>query len=163
MHLVIPIHLPRPSAIPIDMNSSQNVDEKVLLATARVQAAIELVSCMVGTNEACALWMREHLEAELASTLRFCREPRRDFIFYFQDRLPTASQSSPHPRLLGSLSNVLLRYYVSGMRIDALRFEDVRADDPSVEGSMYVDVLSDALPELKGDNFWWRLPPPSGE
>ena len=55
MYHVIPINLPQPTAIPIDMNLSQNVEEKVLLAIVCVQAAIELISCMVGTNKACAL------------------------------------------------------------------------------------------------------------
>ena len=85
MYHVIPINLPQPTAIPIDMNLSQNVEEKVLLAIVCVQAAIELISCMVGTNKACALWMWEHLEAELVSTLCFCHKLCRDFIFYCQD------------------------------------------------------------------------------
>ena len=69
--------------------------------------------------------MWEHLEAELVSTLCFCHKLCRDFIFYCQDWLPQPAWALQcHPRILGSLSNVLLWYYVSGMWINALCFED---------------------------------------
>ena len=58
---------------------------------------------------------------------------------------------------------MLAHYYADGLTIDAFRFDDVRADDPSIIGSEYVDVPAHALPELKGADFsWWKGLPPSG-
>jgi len=58
---------------------------------------------------------------------------------------------------------MLLDHYSSGMGIDTLHFNKVCTDDPSITGEEYVDILVDALPELKGGDFWWQVLPPSGE
>lgn len=58
---------------------------------------------------------------------------------------------------------MLLDYYSNNMEIDTHRFYKVCADDPSITGEEYVDIPVDALPELKGRDFWWHELPPSGE
>ena len=57
----------------------------------------------------------------------------------------------------------MLRHYSGGMKINTLSFDEVRADDPSAMGPHLVDVPADALPELKGSEYWWQTLPPSGE
>lgn len=36
-------------------------------------------------------------------------------------------------------------------------------DDASITGEGFVDISVDALPELKGGDFWWQALPPCGE
>ncbi|KAF8134209.1 hypothetical protein EV363DRAFT_1160616 [Boletus edulis] len=121
------------------MNTSHDIEKDVVVAAARVQAALEVVPRIIGPKEAWAMWMRDNLEHDVAD-------------------LPKPRVGSPHPRLLGSLGAMLLRHYSGGMTVDTLRFDEVSADDPSVTGPEYVDLLVDALPELKGD-MWWKVPP----
>lgn len=49
------------------------------------------------------------------------------------------------------------------MAIDTLCFDEVCADDPLIQGSEYVKVPVDMLPELKGADFWWNMRPQSGQ
>ena len=59
---------------------------------------------------------------------------------------------------------MLLQHYSTGMKIDTLLFDEVRADDELVVTSPeYVNVPPDMLPELQGTDFWWKALPPSGE
>lgn len=58
---------------------------------------------------------------------------------------------------------MLFRHYSGGMTMDTLCFDDVRADDPSITDTSYVDVPADALPDLVGTEFWWQEVPPSSE
>jgi hypothetical protein len=49
------------------------------------------------------------------------------------------------------------------MNTDTLCFDAVRADDPLVTGPQYVDISVDVLPDVGGENLWWKVLPPSGE
>ena len=82
---------------------------------------------------------------------------------YRQGEILNASESSSHPRLLGSLKRMLASHYRHGMTVDILHIQDMHADNPSIKGSQYIDILADGLPELKGANFWWQLLPLSDE
>lgn len=56
---------------------------------------------------------------------------------------------------------MLFQHYVGGMGIDTLHFDQVRADDPSVSSTTYVDVPRASLPEIQvtSPTYWWnRLP-----
>lgn len=53
------------------MNTSHQISENVLLATARIQAALELIPHIVGPKEAWVPWMRDNLEAEVVSNTMF--------------------------------------------------------------------------------------------
>ena len=57
---------------------------------------------------------------------------------------------------------MLSHHYTSGMTADTLCFHEVRADDPLVTGSGYVDLRA-ALPGPEGDDFWLKALPPFGE
>ncbi|KAG9309154.1 hypothetical protein JVU11DRAFT_10864 [Chiua virens] len=121
------------------MKPSYQIDENALLAVVRVRAALALVPYIVGLRETWTFWMRDNLEREVAHLSE-----------------PTAS--SPHPKLLGSLKEMLYVHYTSGIEADTLRFEGIRADDPSVSGPEYVDVPEEQLPALQGDLWWTMLP-----
>ncbi|KAF9236959.1 hypothetical protein BU15DRAFT_63570 [Melanogaster broomeanus] len=124
---------------------THQIDDNILLATVRIQAALRIASHIVGPKEAWAFWMRDNLTAEL-------------------NHLPKPNANSPHPRLLGSLDSMPLHHYTSGVTIDTLCFEDIHAYDlhPVItQPGYYVDVSPDALPELKGGDFWWQMLPSS--
>ena len=146
------------------MNAPQQLDDNILLATVRVQAALNVVPRIIGPMEQWGPWMRDKLRSELVShaVLRI----EMDIVSLsscFQSQLPTPSASSPYPRLLGSLRAMLACHYRCGMTLDTLLFDQVRADDPGVTGVEFVDVAAEALPPLKEGTFWWELLPPSGE
>ena len=55
------------NAVTHTMNTLCDISNEILLATARVQAALELIPCMVGPKEVWARWMMEKLKEELVS------------------------------------------------------------------------------------------------
>ncbi|KAG9309166.1 hypothetical protein JVU11DRAFT_10877 [Chiua virens] len=122
------------------MEPSYRIDKNALLVVVRVRAALALVPRIVGIRTAWIFWMRDNLELEIVHLSE-----------------PTAS--SPHPKLLGSLKEMLYVHYTSGIEADTLRFEEVRADDPLVSGPEYVEVPEEQLPVLQGDLWWMALPP----
>ncbi|KIK75811.1 hypothetical protein PAXRUDRAFT_36960 [Paxillus rubicundulus Ve08.2h10] len=124
------------------MTSTYKIRDDVLLATARVQAALALVPRMLGPKEAWGPWMFRNLHSEV-------------------QELPLPSTSSPHPRLLGSLSHMIVEYFTNSMLINMLSFSNVQEDDHRIVGEKYVSFPTDALPRLQGTNFWWNEPPSS--
>ncbi|KAF8119136.1 hypothetical protein EV363DRAFT_1306183 [Boletus edulis] len=124
------------------MNASHEIQNEVLLYTGRVQVALQTVPTIVGPKEDWGPWMRDHLASG-------------------QSELPKPTANSPHPRLLGSLKAMLGRHYRSGMTLDTLSFDQVRADDPAITGSEYVEVPASSVPRPNGDDNWWLLLPPS--
>ncbi|KAI9453882.1 hypothetical protein HD554DRAFT_2179246 [Boletus coccyginus] len=123
------------------MNTSYQMDDDVLVATARIQAALEIVPRIVGPKKVWGPWMRDHLKVE-------------------EKKIPMASPSYPHPKLLGSLKGMLGNHHRNGMGVDTLLFDAVRADDPSVSGEEYVDVPSGSFPKVNGADLWWQDLPP---
>ncbi|KAG9309160.1 hypothetical protein JVU11DRAFT_10870 [Chiua virens] len=123
------------------MSQNNKVDPVVLSATAKVQAALDLVPRLIGDRNIWAPWLRDHLYNELTSV----RDP---------------DSSHPHSTLLGSLERVLYDHLTSGSD-EALDFQGVRSDDPEVTGPCYVDLPRDTLPELEGTDFWWHDLPES--
>lgn len=51
------------------MDAPHEIDEKVLIATARVQAALAVVPRIVGPKEAWGPWMRDGLKTEQVCTV----------------------------------------------------------------------------------------------
>lgn len=49
------------------MNTFLDIDVDVLLTTARVQAALQVIPRIIGPKEAWAHWMRDNLDGELVS------------------------------------------------------------------------------------------------
>ncbi|KAG8220309.1 hypothetical protein J3R82DRAFT_3506 [Butyriboletus roseoflavus] len=138
---------------------SYKIDDDVMLATAHVYAALQLLPCIAGPRDVWMPWMHANLVAEVVSN--------STSVFYEVDLSITSQKkikatNLPHPKLLGSLQRVLARSYADGLAIEAFRFDEVRADDPSILGSEYVDVPEHALPHLDGAPFsWWNGLPPS--
>jgi hypothetical protein len=60
---------------------------------------------------------------------------------------------------------MLFQHYIGGMGVDTLNFDQVRADDPSVSSTEYVDVPRAALPniEVTSTTYWWNRLPQLGE
>jgi len=50
-----------------------------------------------------------------------------------------------------------------GMTMDSLCFDQIYPDDPSITDKSHMYIPMDALPELKGADFWWQLLPSAGE
>ena len=108
--------------------------------------------------------MRDNLAREVVSIVTYLSDSvKYDISLQFQQNLPSPSEGSPHPRLLGSLRRMLSLHYKGGMTWDTLCFHEVHADDPLVIGPNYVDIHVEALPDLEGDDFWWKVLPPHGE
>ncbi|KAF8119137.1 hypothetical protein EV363DRAFT_1203395 [Boletus edulis] len=128
----------------VELLAECHVLNVVLLAAARIHAALEIIPQIVQPKEAWQVWMRDNLAHEV-----------------FQKGLKQPSEGHPHPRLLGSLRRMLSQHYRSGTTLDTLRFDEVRADDPLVTDPGYLDVHT-ALPKLEGDDFWWNALPPYG-
>lgn len=51
----------------MNTNTSHIIDDKVMLATSRIQAALDLVSRIEGPKEDWGPWMRDHLKSEQVS------------------------------------------------------------------------------------------------
>lgn len=145
------------------MNTPYKIDKKALVVTARIQAALGIIPHIIGPKEDWGPWMCDGLQAEQVCNHSVVSDKIRFMPPYHQGEILSASESSPHPRLLGSLKWMLVSHYRHGMTVDTLHFKDVHAEDPSIEGSGYIDIPGDGLPELKGANFGWQLLPPSGE
>lgn len=60
-------HPSEPKPIATIMNSFHNIEKDVIVATARVRAALGLIPCITGPKEAWAIWMRDNLESDLVS------------------------------------------------------------------------------------------------
>ncbi|KAG8220395.1 hypothetical protein J3R82DRAFT_3377 [Butyriboletus roseoflavus] len=139
---------------------SYKIDDDVMLATARVYAALQLLPHIAGPRDVWMPWMHANLVAEVVSN--------STSVFYEVDLSITSQKkikatNLPHPKLLGSLQRVLACSYADGLAIKVFRFDEVRTDDPSISGSKYVDVPEHALPHLDGAPFsWWNGLPPSG-
>lgn len=60
---------------------------------------------------------------------------------------------------------MLFNHFSGGMGINTLCFDQVRANDPLVGGTMYVDVPPATLPKLQSSSpaYWWNSFPLSGE
>jgi len=72
------------------MSKERKIDEAVLLAMARIQAALELVPHLVGPTEAWVPWMRDQLQTEVVSDAQF--------VSYIVDRSYYLIRSDfPHP------------------------------------------------------------------
>jgi len=85
------------------------------------------------------------------------------FINLIQAEIPNATVDSPHPKLLGRLAHVLYWHYTHGMTLDTLDFDGILSNDQLVSGEEYIDIPLDELPGPTGSNFWWEVPPSSGE
>ena len=122
------------------MNAPHKIDEKVLIATAHLQAALTVVPRIIGPKDAWGPWMWDGLKAEQVCTV-FCVEDKsRLMSLHSQGGIAKASMTSPHPKLLGSLKVMLARHYRSGMTVDTHSFNEVPASDQSVTGPEYVDI-----------------------
>ena len=73
------------------------------------------------------------------------------------------SKASPHPRILGSLAQMLCQQYGGGFNIKTLCFDEVHEDNKMATSTEFVDMQQDMLPDLQGANFWWKVLPRSGE
>ena len=67
----------------IIMDASRQLNTDVLFATARVQAALGIVSRIVGPKEEWGPWMREHLRSEHVSTLGLDEDKHRPIVNTF--------------------------------------------------------------------------------
>ncbi|KAG9309162.1 hypothetical protein JVU11DRAFT_10872 [Chiua virens] len=122
------------------MTPSCTLYPEILLAVGRVKAVLEVIPRIEGPKDIWMPWLRDGLEAELR-------------------RLPSPSPSSPHPRLLGSLDEVLFRHSQL-FGLEALDFEEVSENDPSITGPEYVDVPAQLIPAPNLSDSWWLSPPP---
>ncbi|KAG6372931.1 hypothetical protein JVT61DRAFT_6965 [Boletus reticuloceps] len=55
------------------MSTLERVDEHALHVSARLQAALTIIPQLVGPRHTWVLWMRDHIERELASGLNYTK------------------------------------------------------------------------------------------
>ncbi|KAF8545541.1 hypothetical protein OG21DRAFT_1528421, partial [Imleria badia] len=108
-----------------------------------MQAVLELVPDIIGRKEDWAFWMWNKLYADLAT-------------------IPKARTTSPQPRLLGSLRNMLFWHYCKGRTAETLSFNKVSTDNSFIMEPEYMELPENSLPGLEGVDMWWKVPPPSG-
>lgn len=85
------------------MNTSYQMDDDVLVATARIQAALEIVPRIVGPKKVWGPWMRDHLKVEEVRSSAFPGKTMSICVLTFLEKDPhgesqlSTSQASRKP------------------------------------------------------------------